>query len=118
MAAAKYKTDNLVAIVDRNRLQLDGLCEDIMPMEDICDKFRAFGWVAMRIDGHEMEQILAGIEEANGVKGKPTCIVADTIKGKGISYMENVCDWHGKSPDEEQYARAMKELGLGNYANR
>lgn len=110
MAANKFKTDNLTAFVDRNGLQMDGFCSDIMPMGDICEKFRAFGWEALHIDGHNMEQILSAIEEARAVAGKPVCIVADTAKGKGVSYMENVCEWHGKCPDNTEYDCAIQEI--------
>ena len=110
MAANKYKTDNLTAFIDRNGLQMDGFCSDIMPMGDICEKFRAFGWEALHIDGHNMEQILSAIEKARTVADKPVCIVADTVKGKGVSYMENVCEWHGKCPDNTEYDCAIQEI--------
>jgi len=110
MAANKYKTDNLIAFVDRNGLQMDGFCNDVMPMGDICEKFNAFGWEALHINGHDMEQILTAIEKARSVTGKPVCIVADTVKGKGVSYMENVCEWHGKCPDNTEYDCAIQEI--------
>lgn len=110
MAANKYHTDNLIAFVDRNGLQMDGFCNDVMPMGDICEKFKAFGWESLHIDGHDMIQILTAIEKAHRVKGKPTCIVADTVKGKGVSYMENVCEWHGKCPDNTEYDCAIREI--------
>ena len=110
MAANKYKTDNLIAFVDRNGLQMDGFCNDVMPMGDICEKFKAFGWEALHINGHDMEQILTAIEKARSVTGKPVCIVADTVKGKGVSYMENACEWHGKCPDNSEYDCAIREI--------
>ena len=110
MAAAKYKTDNLIAIVDRNRLQMDGCCDDIMPMGDIAAKFKAFGWKTFEIDGHDMAQILRTIGKARRVRGKPACIIANTVKGKGVSYMEDRFEWHGKCPDADQLTCAMQEI--------
>jgi transketolase len=110
MAANKYRTGNLIAIIDRNGLQMDGFCDDVMPMGDICEKFAAFGWDTQHIDGHNMTRILTAIEKAHNVKGKPSVIVADTVKGKGVSYMENVCEWHGKCPDNTEYDCAIQEI--------
>ena len=110
MAAVKYKTDRLIAIVDRNRLQMDGCCDEIMPMGDIAAKFRAFGWKTFEIDGHDMAQILRAIERARRVRGRPTCIVANTVKGKGVSYMEDRFEWHGKCPSADELACAMREI--------
>ncbi len=110
MAAAKYHTDNLIAIVDRNRLQMDGCCDEVMPMGDISAKFRAFGWKTFNIDGHNMAEILRTMEKARKARGKPSCIVARTVKGKGVSYMEDRFEWHGKCPDTDQLACAMKEI--------
>ena len=110
MAAAKYKTDRLIAIVDRNRLQMDGCCDEIMPMGDIAAKFRAFGWKTFEIDGHDMAQILRAIERARRVRGRPSCIVANTVKGKGVSYMEDRFEWHGKCPSADELACAMREI--------
>ena len=110
MAANKFKTDNLTAFIDRNRLQMDGFCDDVMPMGDIREKFRSFGWGTLHIDGHDMVQILTAIENARSMAGKPVCIVADTVKGKGVSYMENVCEWHGKCPDNTEYDCAIQEI--------
>jgi transketolase len=114
-AATKYKLDNLIAIVDCNRLQMDGFTENVMPMEPIDRKFGAFGWKTRRIDGHDLKAILTTIEEAKVKaagpdRGKPFCIVAETVKGKGVSFMENVRVWHGKTPNEEQYQLAIKEI--------
>jgi len=110
MAAVKFRADNLVAIVDRNRLQMDGCCDDIMPMGDIAAKFKAFGWKTYEINGHDMAEILRTIEKARAFRGKPACIVANTVKGKGVSYMEDRFEWHGKCPDAEQLSCAMKEI--------
>lgn len=111
MAAAKYKLDNLVAIVDYNNLQIDGTCEEVMPIAPVDDKWKAFGWEVLTIDGHNMGAILGAFEKARAVLGKPVCILAKTTKGKGVSYMENVGGWHGKAPNADEYAKAMAELG-------
>lgn len=111
MLASKYKLDNLVAIVDVNNLQVDGWCSDIMPVEPIDKKWEAFGWEVFKIDGHNMKEILQAFEDIKKVKDKPICILATTVKGKGVSYMENVCEWHGMAPNEEQFKQAMAELG-------
>jgi len=109
--AAKYKLDNLVVFVDNNGLQLDGTTDEIMPTQDFEDKFRAFGFETQRIDGHSMEQIVSVLDFVRGQKnGKPKCIVLDTVKGKGVSFMENKCNWHGVAPNDEEYEQAMKEL--------
>ena len=110
MAAVKYKTDRLIAIVDRNRLQMDGCCDEIMPMGDIAAKFKAFGWKTFEIDGHDMAQILRTVERARRVRGRPSCIVANTVKGKGVSYMEDRFEWHGKCPSADELACAMREI--------
>ena len=110
MAANKFGLSNLVAIVDRNGLQMDGPCETVMPMGDIAAKFAAFGWTTMEIDGHDMEQILGALDTARDHKGGPVCIVARTVKGKGVSYMENICEWHGKCPNNEQFCCALDEI--------
>lgn len=110
MAAGHYKLDNLVAFVDYNHLQIDGNVEDIMNVHPVDEKFRAFNWHVITIDGHDFEQIAAALAEARTVKGKPTCIVANTVKGKGVSYMENNCGWHGTAPNDEQLAQALAEL--------
>ncbi|MFW6338024.1 MAG: transketolase [Alkalispirochaetaceae bacterium] len=111
--ANKYRLDNLVAIVDRNRIQNDGFSDDIMPVEPIDEKFRAFGWKVEKIDGHDMQQVVAALERAVAHKGTPYCIVSYTIKGRGVSFMENDHYWHGKPPTEEQYEAAKKELSGG-----
>ncbi|WP_162490111.1 transketolase [Neomoorella thermoacetica] len=110
MAAAHYHLDNLTAIVDHNHLQIDGRVEEVMSPEPVADKFRAFGWEVMTIDGHDFGQILDALERAREVKGKPTVIIAETIKGKGVSFMENQAGWHGKAPKPEEVEKALAEL--------
>ena len=111
--AQKFRLDNLVAIVDRNNLQNDGYADSIMPMEPLEDKFRAFNWHTMRIDGHDMNQVLNALMKARDYKGKPVAIIADTVKGKGVSFMENIRGWHGQSPNDEQLEIALKDLAGG-----
>ena len=110
MAANKYKLDNLCVIVDNNNLQIDGTIEEVMSSYPIDEKFRSFGFQIIKIDGHNIEEIIKAFEVAKNVKEKPVCIIAKTIKGKGISYMENQVSWHGKAPNEEQYKQAIQEL--------
>ncbi len=110
MTANKYQLDNLVILVDNNGLQNDSTCQDVMPLENLKDKFAAFGCHTLDIDGHDMAQIVDALATAKTVKGKPTCIVAKTVKGKGVSYMENVVSWHGTPPDTAQFEQAVKEL--------
>ena len=109
--AHKYKLDNLITFVDFNNLQIDGTCDEVMPNGDLGAKFREFGFDTYEIDGNDMEQMVAALNLARAVKnGKPKCIYAHTIKGKGVSFMENVCSWHGVAPNEEQWKQAMDEL--------
>ena len=110
MAAAKYGLDNLCAMVDVNGLQIDGKTADVMPTEPLDKKYEAFGWHVIAIDGHDYDQIKAALAEAKTVKGKPTMILARTVKGKGVSFMENNAGWHGKAPSEEQYNQGKSEL--------
>lgn len=110
MFAAHYKLDNLTAFVDYNSLQIDGAIQDVMNPEPIANKFEAFGWNVISIDAHDLDQIVNAIETAKTVKGKPTMIVAKSIKGKGVSFMENNVAWHGSAPNTEQYEIAIKEL--------
>ena len=113
MEAAHYKLDNLIAIVDFNRLQIDGAVCDVMNIEPLEEKYRAFGWDVARINGHDMQQIVAALEEAKTrASGKPRLILAATVKGKGVSFMENVAGWHGKSPNPEEMLQGLRELGL------
>jgi transketolase len=110
MSASKYSLDNLVAIVDRNHLQNDGRVCDIMPTNNLADMWRASGFEVFEINGHSIEEILEAFAKAREVKGKPVCIVADTVKGKGVSFMENVVAWHGMAPNKEQYEKAIAEI--------
>lgn len=110
MFAAAKKLDQLVAIVDNNNLQIDGTVEEVNSPYPIPEKFSSFGWHVIEIDGHDFDQIESALAEAKTVKGCPTAIVAKTIKGKGVSYMENQVGWHGSAPNEEQYHTAMQEL--------
>jgi len=110
MSAAHFKVDNLTAIVDRNRQQLDGYCCDIMSLEPLTDKWRAFGWQVIEVDGHNLNQILNALAKTKETKGKPSVIIAHTIKGKGVSFMEYNIDFHGKAPTPEEAERALKEL--------
>lgn len=113
-SAAKYELDNMVVFVDNNGCQNDGFCKDIMPTRDIAKKFEAFGWETYNIDGHSMEEITDVLDKVRGKKdGRPKCIVAKTVKGKGVSFMENVPEWHGKAPNDEEYARAIKDIEEG-----
>lgn len=110
MFAAHYKLDNLTAFVDYNSLQIDGPITEVMSPEPIADKFEAFGWNVINIDAHDIEQIVSALETAKTVKGKPTVIVAKSVKGKGVSFMENNVSWHGAAPNTEQFEQAEKEL--------
>ncbi len=110
-AACKYGLDNLIFFVDVNRLQVDGFCDDIMPCGDLEKKFMAFGCDTYHINGNNMSEIIETLDVIRSRKNeKPKCVVCDTVKGKGVSYMENICEWHGKAPDEKQYIQAMSEL--------
>lgn len=111
MSAAHYKLDNLLAIVDWNGLQIDGDNDDVMMVSPIDKKFESFGWNVLSIDGHSFDEILEAFATARTCKGKPTVIIAKTIKGKGVSYMENNAGWHGKAPSEEEAKKAIIELG-------
>lgn len=110
MFAAHYKLDNLLAIVDNNNLQIDGTVEEVMSPYPIPEKFAAFGWHVITIDAHNFDEIEKAFEKAKTVKGKPTVIVQKSIKGKGVSFMENQVGWHGSAPNAEQYEQALKEL--------
>ncbi len=109
--AAKYGLNNLVGIVDANGLQNDGPTDAIMPMQPLAEKWRAFGWNVLEIDGHDMEQIVTALEQANeSNQGKPTAIIAKTVKGKGVSFMENVVEWHSGAPTDAQLEQALDEI--------
>ena len=112
MEAGHFHLDNVVAIVDCNRLQIDGLVKDVMNIDPLCAKYAAFGWDVMRIDGHDMSQVVDALEQAKNSKGKPVVILADTVKGKGVSFMEDQAGWHGKTPNAEELTKGLSELGL------
>lgn len=111
MSAAHYKLDNMVAFLDYNGLQIDGKTEDVMNIGSIVDKFKAFGWNVIEIDGHDFDQIFAALDMAKETVGKPTMIIAKTIKGKGVSFMENQAGWHGAAPSDSDLERALLDLG-------
>lgn len=111
MSAGHYKLDNLCVIVDWNGLQIDGKNDDVMRVAPIADKFRAFGFHTVETDGHDFARIFDAFDEAGGVKGSPSAIIARTVKGKGVSFMEDQAGWHGKAPNEEQAREAVEELG-------
>ncbi|MCL6088647.1 MAG: transketolase [Candidatus Marsarchaeota archaeon] len=111
MEAGHYKLDNLVGIVDKNELQIDGWVREVMDIDPIADKYRAFGWHAIECDGHDIDALLAAFDEAGRTKGKPSVIIARTIKGKGVSFMEKQAGWHGKAPNAQELDTALKELG-------
>ena len=110
MTAVHYKLDNLVAIVDYNNLQIDGKVSDVMDVAPVGEKFKAFKWNVIEIDGHNYEEIINALDTARTVKGQPTVIVANTVKGKGVSFMENNAGFHGAAPNDEEYKKAMEEL--------
>lgn len=110
MAAAHYKLDNLTAFLDHNGLQIDGKITDVMSPEAVEEKFKAFGWKVININGHDFSQIIEAIEQAKKTKGTPTVIIADTVKGKDVSFMENAAGWHGTAPNKEQRDQAIAEL--------
>jgi len=110
MTAAKYRLANLTAIVDYNNVQLDGPVHEIMPLESLTDKWRAFNWEVLEINGHNMRQVLEALNAVTEIHDRPTVIIAHTTKGKGVSFMENDSRWHGVAPDDKQYAQALAEL--------
>ncbi len=110
MSAAQYKSDHLIAIVDNNKAAQDNLTANLKGIEPVDKKFEAFGWHAIRIDGHNMAAVIDALAAAKNVRGKPVVIVADTVKGKGVSFMENQFAWHGKAPSEEMFNKAIAEL--------
>ena len=112
MFAAKYKLGRLVAIVDRNNIQIGGDTEQVMPLNDLAEKWRSFGWQVQEIDGHDMVQIIAAIESAQAVRERPSLIIAHTVPGRGVDFMEGDYRWHGKAPNAEQAAAALAKLGL------
>jgi transketolase len=110
MAAAHYKLDNITGILDYNGLQIDGTTDQVMSTSPLLDKWQAFGWHVIEVDGHNVEELIAAFAEARATKGKPTLLLAKTIKGKGISFMENQVGWHGNAPSAEQAEQALAEL--------
>ena len=110
MFAAHYKLDNLVAIVDNNELQIDGNVKTVAGLQNIAAKFKAFGWQTMEVDGNDVDAVLTALKAATLIEDVPVCIVAHTVKGKGVSFMENQAGWHGKAPNAEQVAQALAEL--------
>lgn len=110
MLASKYKLDNLVAICDRNFIQIDGSTEDVMPLGDLAQKYRAFGWHAIVVNGHDYKALMNALSEARRTRGKPTMIIAETTPGKGVSFIENKYQWHGKPPTAEEAGKALAEL--------
>ena len=114
MEASHHQLDNLVGIIDRNRLQIDGWVKEVMNVEPLADRYRSFGWEVIEVDGHDMKQVIAGLQKAKNVPvpGMPTVIIADTVKGKGVSFMENAAGWHGKAPNYDELVKALDELGL------
>ena len=114
MEASHYKLDNLVGIIDRNRLQIDGWVKDVMNVEPLGERYRSFGWEVIEIDGHDMQHVVAALQKAKSVPvlGKPTVIIANTVKGKGVSFMENVAGWQAKAPNYDEMVRGLDELGL------
>lgn len=110
MFAAHYKLDNLTVFLDHNGLQIDGRNEEVMNIEPIDEKFKSFGWNVISIDGHDFEEIFEALESAKKATGKPTMIIAKTVKGKGVSFMEDQAGWHGKAPSKEEAEQALKEL--------
>jgi transketolase len=112
MEAGHYKLNNLIGIIDRNRLQIDGWVKDVMNVESLEEKYQSFGWKAITIDGHNMEEIVRAFEQAKAHKEGPVVIIADTVKGKGVDFMENIAGWHGKAPSAEEMQKGLEQLGL------
>jgi len=114
MFASHYRLDNLTAILDYNNVQLMGSVSDIMEIAPVDKKWASFGWEVIKIDGHDMEKIIDSLNKAKNIKGKPAIIIADTTKGKGVSFMEGSCSWHGSVPTEDEYSKAIKEITGGS----
>jgi transketolase len=109
-AAYKYKLNNLINIIDRNKIQISGYTNDVWPLEPLKEKYQSFGWKVIEINGHDFRQIFRAVKEAKKSKDKPVCIIADTVPGKGVSFMENKYQWHGKAPNDNEAKRALEEL--------
>lgn len=118
MTANKYQLDNLCAIIDYNGLQIDGTVEEVKSLDALSSKWKAFGFNVIDVNGHDIEELINAFETAKNTKGKPTMIIAKTVKGKGVSFMENKAEWHGKAPKEEEYNQAMEELQRDNLCRR
>jgi len=114
MAAGHYQLDNLVGIIDNNRLQIDGWTEDVMRVEPLVDKYQSFGWHTLIIDGHDMPEIVNALEQAKTHKGQPVVIIANTIKGKGVDFMEDIAGWHGRAPNKEELVSALDQIGVAD----
>jgi len=110
MASAHFKLDNMVAIIDHNEQQIDGWNYEVMNLEPLAEKWKSFGWHTIEVDGHDFTQLLSALEKAKQIKGKPTAIIAKTVKGKGVSFMERNIDFHGKAPTSEEVKKALEEL--------
>jgi transketolase len=109
-SAVKFSLDNYCLIIDRNGLQLDGPTKEVMPIHDLSAIIAGFGWDVQEIDGHDLNQIDEAFAKARATKGKPSCIIANTVKGKGVSFMENQLKWHGKAPSTQEYELALQEV--------
>jgi len=116
MEGSHYQLDNLVGIIDRNRLQIDGWVKDVMNVEPLDERYRSFGWEVIEVDGHDIKQVVEGLQKAKSTPtaGKPTALICNTVKGKGVSFMENVAGWHGKAPNYDEMVKGLEELGLKN----
>ena len=114
MASAHYKLDNLCLVVDNNNLQIDGKFSDVMSVYPLKEKFEAFGFEVLEVDGNDIDELITVFDKAKTVKGKPTAIIAKTIKGKGVSFMEDKADWHGKAPNDEEYKTAIEDLSAND----
>lgn len=110
MTAAHYKLDNLCAVIDFNKLQIDGFCCEVKDMGHYRDKWEKFGWHAVEVDGHDLEQLAKVFDEAQAVEGRPQAVIAHTVKGKGVSFVENKVEWHGIAPKKEELEKALAEL--------
>jgi transketolase len=112
MEAGHFHLDNLIGIIDCNRLQIDGWVKDVMNVEPLAAKYSSFGWEVLRIDGHDMNHVADALQQAKSAVGRPVVILADTVKGEGVSFMQGQAGWHGKAPNYEELTRALSELGL------
>ena len=118
MEAGHFHLDNLIGIIDCNRLQIDGWVKDVMDVEPLAAKYGSFGWDVLRIDGHDMKQVVDALEQAKAVTGRPAVILADTVKGKGVSFMQDIAGWHGKAPNREELTKALTGARVSPIASR